>query len=225
MVALAAMQGLGKPGRNIWGTTAGAPTDQSFVFPGYSEGGISCDPDHTAAGVRWGARMFPKGGATKLFHHAGDGQFVPRLRIPEAMQHEPFAWKGKGFCGSHIEAQFRDYHYPADGYKPVGMYYRYGGSFFGTMTSTNRYVKAYQNDKIQFVVNQSIWMEGEAKFADVVLPACTNFELRHRRLRHRLRLCARRQHPARAPHDRVPEEMHRAAGRIEVRLRDLRRIG
>ena len=56
------------------------------------------------------------------------------------------------------------------------MYYRYGGSFFGTMTSTNRYVKAYQTDKIPFVVNQSIWFEGEAKFADVILPACTNFE-------------------------------------------------
>jgi len=27
-----------------------------------------------------------------------------------------------------------------------------------------------------FVVNQSIWMEGETKFADIILPACTNFE-------------------------------------------------
>ena len=27
-----------------------------------------------------------------------------------------------------------------------------------------------------FVVNQSIWLEGEARFADVILPACTNFE-------------------------------------------------
>jgi anaerobic selenocysteine-containing dehydrogenase len=26
------------------------------------------------------------------------------------------------------------------------------------------------------VVNQSVWFEGEAKFADVILPACTNFE-------------------------------------------------
>ena len=26
------------------------------------------------------------------------------------------------------------------------------------------------------MVNQSIWLEGEAKFADIILPACTNFE-------------------------------------------------
>ena len=56
------------------------------------------------------------------------------------------------------------------------MFYKYGGSHFGTMTDTNRYVRMYRSDKLEFVVNQSIWMEGEAKFADVILPACTNFE-------------------------------------------------
>ena len=56
------------------------------------------------------------------------------------------------------------------------MYYRYGGSFIGTMTETNRYVQAYREGNVQFVVNQSIWMEGEARYADIVLPACTNFE-------------------------------------------------
>nr|AOS48132.1 anaerobic dehydrogenase [uncultured bacterium] len=56
------------------------------------------------------------------------------------------------------------------------MYWRYGGSFFGTMTQTNRYVKAYRNPKLEFAVSQPIWWEGEAKFADIVLPACTNFE-------------------------------------------------
>ncbi len=56
------------------------------------------------------------------------------------------------------------------------MYYRYGGSFFGTMTETNRYVTAYREGKIPFVVNQAIWFEGETKFADIILPACTNFE-------------------------------------------------
>jgi trimethylamine-N-oxide reductase (cytochrome c) len=34
----------------------------------------------------------------------------------------------------------------------------------------------YQSDALEFVVNQSIWFEGEAKFADLILPACTNFE-------------------------------------------------
>ena len=50
MIALAAMQGLGKPGSNIWSTTSGVPFDPSFFFPGYAEGGISGDTAGTAAG-------------------------------------------------------------------------------------------------------------------------------------------------------------------------------
>ncbi len=37
-------------------------------------------------------------------------------------------------------------------------------------------IDAYRHDSIDFVVNQSIWMEGDAEFADVILPACTSFE-------------------------------------------------
>ena len=92
------------------------------------------------------------------------------------MIHEHLEWRGKGFCGSSIESQFPKYEYPAPVIPICGMYYRYGGSFIGTMTETNRYVKAYREGKVPFVVNQSIWMEGEAKFADIILPACTNFE-------------------------------------------------
>jgi anaerobic selenocysteine-containing dehydrogenase len=44
------------------------------------------------------------------------------------------------------------------------------------MNETNRYVNMYRSANLEFVVNQSIWFEGEAKFADVILPACTNFE-------------------------------------------------
>ncbi len=92
------------------------------------------------------------------------------------MMHQPHEWYGKGFTGSHIEAQFHKFQYPAPGYSMAQMYYRFGGSFFGTMTETNKHVKAYREGKVPFVVSQAIWMEGEAKFADVILPACTNFE-------------------------------------------------
>ncbi len=37
MVLLQAMQGLGAPGRSIWGTTMGAPNDTTIWFPGYGE--------------------------------------------------------------------------------------------------------------------------------------------------------------------------------------------
>jgi len=176
MIALAAMQGLGKPGSNIWSTTSGAPFDRSFWFPGYAEGGISGDIAGRAAGIRLAHRMWPDGGTFSNPHHSPEGQIVSRLRIPEAMRHEPMEWRAKGFCGGSIESQFTKYRYPASGYPYVQMYYRYGGSFIGTMTDTNRYVQAYRDGKVGFVVNQSIWFEGETRFADIILPACTNFE-------------------------------------------------
>ena len=37
MVALQGMQGLGKPGVSIWGTTMGAPADSEIWFPAYAE--------------------------------------------------------------------------------------------------------------------------------------------------------------------------------------------
>ena len=179
MVALAAMQGYGKPGSNLWGTSQGAPSDSSFVFPGYAEGGISGDLDRTAAAYRWQYRMFAPGSGshpTANAHDTAEGQSIPQQRIPEAMMHESFEWRGKGSCGSSIESQMQKYQYPAPGYGHVSMYWRYGGSFIGTMQETNRYAKAYREGKVPFVVNQSIWFEGETRFADVILPACTNFE-------------------------------------------------
>ena len=224
MIALAAMQGMGKPGSNIWGTSQGCPADESFLFPGYAEGGIGCDPDKSAAGFRWANHMFAgRQGATRLTHDSTEGQMISRLRIPEALQHEKMEFRGKGFCGSSIESQFQKYEYPAPGYPFIHMYWRYGGSFFGTMTQTNRYVKAYRNPKLQFAVSQPIWLEGEAKFADIILPACTNFE--------RWDISEFASCSGYIPdvytqtNNRVftlAEEVHRAAGRKQVGLRDLR---
>jgi anaerobic selenocysteine-containing dehydrogenase len=56
------------------------------------------------------------------------------------------------------------------------MFYRYGGSFMGTMTATSRWARMYQSPRLEFVVNQDCWWCTETGFADIILPACTNFE-------------------------------------------------
>ena len=179
MIALAAMQGLGKPGSNMYSTSQGAPTDYNFYFPGYAEGGIAGDCDNSAAGLALVYRMFDgvnsRPSPTNL--NVPHGQFLPRLQLPECFMGEgKVKWRGKGFVGGSIEQQFHEYKYPADGFPRVQLYYRYGGAFFGTMGNTNRYVKKYQSEMLPMVVNQAIWFEGETKFADIILPACTNFE-------------------------------------------------
>jgi len=58
----------------------------------------------------------------------------------------------------------------------VKMLYKYGGSILSTMNNSNRHVRMYQSDKLEFVVQPVDLARGEAKFADVIFPACTNFE-------------------------------------------------
>jgi trimethylamine-N-oxide reductase (cytochrome c) len=168
MVCLMAMQGLGKPGINMGSAQQGTPIDTGFYFPGYAEGGLSGDIGGTALGVALYQRMPQLASVNTVY------QEVPRLRIPEAI----LDGHAHGYFtdSKTIEGQFRRYEYPAPGYASVRMYYKYGGSHMGTMCETNRYARMYRSSNLEFVVNQSIWFEGEARFADVILPAATNFE-------------------------------------------------
>ncbi len=168
MVCLIAMQGLGKPGVSMGNLQWGTPVDANFYFPGYAEGGMSGDLHHTAMAVELYQRM------PQLPSMNTVEQSIPRLQLPEAIlegKAEGYVWDGKS-----MQAQFNKISYPKPGYSEVKMLYKYGGSIFGTMSDTNRHVEMYRSENLEFVVNQSIWNEGEAKFADIILPACTNFE-------------------------------------------------
>jgi len=178
MIALATMQGMGKPGSNIWSTVCGAPVDHSFYFPGYAEGGISGDTENTAAGYALAWRMFDGKNSRPVISNTSTaaGAHIPRLRIPECITNQRFEWRGRGFCGGAIEHQFHKYEHPAPGYPPIRMLYKYGGSQIGTMCETNRYARMYHSENLEFALFQSIWFEGETPFADLILPACTNFE-------------------------------------------------
>ncbi|MCG8440166.1 MAG: molybdopterin-dependent oxidoreductase, partial [Caulobacterales bacterium] len=168
MVMLMAMQGWGKPGVNFGNLSGGAPVDLTFYFPGYAEGGISGDLVNTGNSINNYVRM------PHVLSLNPIKQLIPKQKIPEAIidgHAEGYLWDA-----TSQEAQFLPVHYPMPGCSPVHMWYRYGGSTFSTATKSARWAEAYRHHSIEFVVNQSIFMEGEVGFADVILPACTNFE-------------------------------------------------
>jgi molybdopterin guanine dinucleotide-containing S/N-oxide reductase-like protein len=168
MILMMAMQGWGKPGVNFGNLQAGTPLDHYFYFPGYAEGGISGELNFTACAVNNYQRM------PHVLTMNPVKQMIPRQRLADAI----VKGKASGYIwdGSSAEAQFAEFQYPMPGYSPVHMIYRYGSSSFGTIANSDRWVDMYRHDSLECVVNQSIWMEGEAEFADIILPACTSFE-------------------------------------------------
>ena len=98
MIVLAAMQGLGKPGSNIWSTTQGAPWTKTSSSRDTPKAAFPAIVDNTAAGFAFVNRMFPDGGATRTPRQRR-GQLFSRLRIPEAILDGHSEWRGKGFCG------------------------------------------------------------------------------------------------------------------------------
>lgn len=156
MVLLQAMQGLGKPGVSIWGTTMGAPIDAYFKFPGFEQGGMN-----------FLGKIQPVNPVS---------QRVYRQFWPESILNPPVSWLGEGFCTKSLEQQFFPYTYPEREKSEIHMFYRHGGSFIGTMVEGNKWVKAYQSPKLECMVTQDCWWCNETGLFDLILPACTNLE-------------------------------------------------
>ncbi len=168
MTILGAMQGMGRPGSNFGNLQFGAPLDFSFYFPGYAEGSFSGDLNSSANPINNYQRM------PHLLTLNPVRQNIPRMWLPEAIAQG----KASGYIPdvASVQGQFLPFAYPSPGHVPVEMIYKYGSSSLGTMVNSNRWARMYQHESLKFVVNQSVWWEGETPFADVVLPACTVFE-------------------------------------------------
>ncbi|MDH3978039.1 MAG: molybdopterin-dependent oxidoreductase [Gammaproteobacteria bacterium] len=168
MTILGAMQGMGKPGSNLGNLQFGAPVDMNFYFPGYAEGSMSGDLAYSAQSTNNYQRM------PHIVTMNSVKQVIPRMWLPEAIMGKPKL--GYVTAVDSVVGQFFPIGYPSPGHVPVEMIYKYGSSSLGTQVDSNRWINMYQHENLKFVVNQSVWMEGETKFADVILPACTVFE-------------------------------------------------
>ena len=159
MVALQTLQGLGKPGVNLvaWGgTRGGAPFDKSIHMPGYATG---IKPVET--------KSYPNPIPQKM--HAID--------VSDCILNPPVKWRG-GTTGATYwgEEFFREYVYPMPGYSEVKMLFRLGGGQLLSYSNVNWRVKGYLSPKLETIVISAIFMEPCMKYADIILPACSDFE-------------------------------------------------
>ena len=168
MTILGAMQGYGRPGCNFGNLQFGSPLDFTFYFPGYGDGCFSGELTYSANSAHNYQRM------PHIVTMNTVRQIIPRMWLPEAITQG----KAMGYVNdvSSVQGQFFPFGYPSPGHVRVEMLYKYGSQMLGTMVDGNRWARMYQHESLKFIVNQSVWKEGETPFADVILPACTVFE-------------------------------------------------
>lgn len=170
---LLAMQGLGKPGRQflrVIRTVPGLAFKMLPSIPQYLETfkeGLppfpqaptyvsSTPPEHVSTGAR--------------LH-------VIKTLIPEAIQNPPVYWYGRGSIFCPAEDQFRMYKYPPyEAHPGIRMIWNENCCMSVCWTHGYKMIDAFRDPKVEFIVAIHPWLENDALYADLVLPAQTIFE-------------------------------------------------
>ncbi len=163
LITLIAMQGLGKPGVSIWSSTTGAPSDnvRQKPPPGYSISFTSVAASNPPNLVKQKVQYFN----------------FPAAILTDFTKNPPLTWKGGTWIHVGPQEIFQPWTYPMPGNSEIKMVWRYGASVFGGTARGHTYGKAYQSPKIELFVLETIYVdEPEAMFADIILPANTEFE-------------------------------------------------
>ncbi|MEM4425207.1 MAG: molybdopterin-dependent oxidoreductase [Candidatus Nezhaarchaeales archaeon] len=159
-VIVLAMQGLGKPGRQfLRGFYAAATGKRIAAIPQY--------PDVSGS--------FVGNPLARYTVTCADAPFiVPKVLVYDAILNPPITWYGTGAIGDTRENQFQRYVFPPPGHPGIKAIWNANCCY---ITCWNRkMIEAYRSPSVEFIVAVSPWLENEAIFADIILPAQTIFE-------------------------------------------------
>jgi molybdopterin guanine dinucleotide-containing S/N-oxide reductase-like protein len=157
MIYLQTMQGIGKPGVGICALANSAPIDFKIKIP-----------DKVAARpmINRCARVVPKNPVK---------QSVYQTLVPQAILNPPIHWYGGRIWGP-VEEQFVPFTQPMPGSSEIRMIWWDTVSNVANWNNTNKWTEAYRSPRIECGVAQTIFLENDALFADIVLPVCTQLE-------------------------------------------------
>ena len=162
-VALLAMQGLGKPGRN-----------QMKLMEWNLFGRDDLNPlPHS----QWHSTMH----AAYTGHALGSGLevFIPQTLLPNAImlpEGEKLTWYGHTVNSLPREDQFLPFEYPMEGKSRIHAIWTDTPCWSTCWNGGNRYQDALRHPSIEFMLVQHPWMENDTLFADIILPVSTMFE-------------------------------------------------
>ena len=160
-VYLMAMQGIGKPGRTtikfiewvLFGMSSCSPLPPSKVIPSSEacyNGPLLSDPAQS---------------------------FVPKCLIHKALRGESFSWFGHGAAANARQDQFLPFSFPLEGDNGIRMLWSDNPAFTTSLNGGYEFQDALLSDNLEFYLIEAPWFEDDARFADIVLPISTKFEL------------------------------------------------
>ncbi|MEM1586798.1 MAG: molybdopterin-dependent oxidoreductase [Candidatus Bathyarchaeia archaeon] len=162
-----AMQGLGKPGRQFLRFTlrAGMATKEIAPMPAYPDVGSPTVP-RMLDRLRYANSVEP--------HPA-----IPLIKVlvPDAILNPPVVWWCSGAQFNRAEDLFVKYRYPpTDDHPGIRMIWNENCCYI-TCWHGYKFIEALRSPKIEFHLAITPWLENDALFADIVLPALTDFEV------------------------------------------------
>jgi len=164
-VYVLAMQGLGKPGRQYlrYWTSKTLNTLDLSPFPTY--------PEVSTAGCLY----VPP---TKYSHRCMKPPAVPLIKtlVPDVILDPPIKWWSSGAIMNTAEDMFVKYRYPpTDDHPGIRMIWNENGCYTSCWHGY-KFTQALKRPEIEFHLVINPWFEDDAMFADLVLPALTDFE-------------------------------------------------
>ncbi len=161
-----AMQGWGKPGANQattieWGLMAEerSPLPRARVKPN-----------------AWGSRF------KKI--KRDNKQLIAKTLLAEAILNHspenPLSWYGKTSIYGDAEDQFVKYTYPIPGEEggtELRLIWSDCPCHIACWNGGNRFIQALRSPKIECFITQHPWLENDCLYSDIILPACTTFEV------------------------------------------------
>ncbi|MEM2216740.1 MAG: molybdopterin-dependent oxidoreductase, partial [Nitrososphaerota archaeon] len=160
MATLQAMQGLGKPGINIvsWSDGGVGPMDVRVVGPpGYAR-----DP----------ATLVAK----KTFANPVLQTLCINFVDEALLKKQHCRWQASSTVYPSAKVFFIQYEYPMPGYSEIHAIWCQGSKLLHVSPNQNVWKAVFQHPDIETIVVQAPWFESDARWADLVLPACTGFE-------------------------------------------------
>jgi len=102
--------------------------------------------------------------------------FVPKSLVPKAILEGSVEWWGAEEEFAPRENQFVHYKYPVEGASPIHLIWTDSPSWITCWNDGNNFIRAMRDESIEFIFCQHPWLENDALFADVLLPANTKLE-------------------------------------------------